>query len=115
MNNNKKRQNLALEKKEREVRPVVAGALVLSILVVLSASFFFKGSKEAPDAVVKTAEVVGSEKISATNVVANAVIFQNDGSVIIHDKGATAKFAPMSEKSPTPVMPESRRSQSSVK
>lgn len=112
MRNNKKQQNLALEKKEKEVRPVVAGALVLLIAVFTVVPFLLRESKETlPDA-VQTASVVTPQAMAVpkTNAVAQAVTIQGDGSVIIHDKGGTARFAPLSEKSPTPVILAPRQS-----
>src|SRR3989344_1745937 len=65
---NNKQKNLALEKKmEKEVRPVVIRMLVLSILIIISASFFFKGSKETTPVVVKTASVVASEAVKTAD------------------------------------------------
>lgn len=82
----------------------IVGATILGLLVVALLLLTNIVPKETPQAPATESEVATNVTIPETKV--EGVVTQDDGSVIVRDRGASFMMAPVSNKQP-PVIPES--------
>lgn len=81
--------------------------MLVSVAIFTIAGVFIVLAPQKSESVEKTQQVVVPEQALPTVPagIRPVVVEQNDGSVIIHDKGASFKVAPLSNRQPA-VVPE---------